>query len=405
MGKVSAPFFCSTLLLVIIIILFDFFAKLIFGIGLSNTVDQIIQLSKVQIYYSRIVVVVIFVLSLIIWLNWRSSKLATKNQLILWAPLFTLLLLNIRITSESFSEVLRTANFSITILSCILLAATPGISKLFFKQIYLCVFLSSLIGVVLFAIGSKFSYFTDGYGFMYTGVFAHKDKASLSAALGLILGVHYYLQERKRFHFFVIILQVIALILASTLSSVFAALIGVIAIIFPRPAFIFISVNSMLLPFYHTTYSSFALILGKNSTFTGRTTLWDFTIFEGIKKPIFGHGFQHLSQTDEWSKMLEQKFKSDAFFIPHAHNLWVELFYKFGIVGIVVHIMMLVILPLYIIKYKNLTHTSAIAFSIMTAMMAKSALTLPFLTSDVSSYIWVFSISVLAVDQLSMKRV
>lgn len=65
----------------------------------------------------------------------------------------------------------------------------------------------------------------------------------------------------------------------------------------------------------------------KNTTFTGRTYIWNETIKEILKKPILGHGHQNVEQRVALVK--------EAYAATNAHDFILEFLYSGGIVGLI----------------------------------------------------------------------
>ncbi len=392
--------FNQFLSLVFVLLVSDVYFKLVFDTGLSSGSTGLITTSTAEAIYSRIVVGCLFGVAFLIW--WRNGS-RSRGVLRLaryWLPLFALLWLNLPILSGDFPVLLRTLNFMVAIATTVFLAASQGMVGVVVRQYYWTAFLASLTGLFLYAANSPFSYFTDGYGYMFTGVFPHKDKASVTALFGTLLALYYLKKGVTTLGLFVLAVQLVTLWLSATLSSAFALLIGILAFAWPRLTLLGTSILAITLPITHSWFSWIAVSLGKDPTFTGRTLLWDYTIERAIQKPLFGAGFDHISSTYGWSQMLLRDFQSDRFFIPHSHNLWVEVFYKFGIVGLLVVAWTLILYPLVIATSKRGDQITVLAFAFLSALTAKSALTVPFLNTDVTAYYWAFFINVIVIAAL-----
>ena len=73
---------------------------------------------------------------------------------------------------------------------------------------------------------------------------------------------------------------------------------------------------------------TFAALLNRNITFSGRIYLWDEAISYILRKPIWGYGF-------EGESVLRQRFFIGAFYtIDSCHNFYLDLAYRSGIIGL-----------------------------------------------------------------------
>lgn len=78
----------------------------------------------------------------------------------------------------------------------------------------------------------------------------------------------------------------------------------------------------------------FLNIFGKDSTFSNRTNLWDITLKEIARRPIFGNGWQFLEQ-----RHLMYNSKT----IITAHNQYLEYLYLGGVVCITLYFLLIII--------------------------------------------------------------
>jgi exopolysaccharide production protein ExoQ len=81
--------------------------------------------------------------------------------------------------------------------------------------------------------------------------------------------------------------------------------------------------------FENSLSSLFFSLAGRNSTFTGRTPLWQTLIEIGSKKPILGTGFGNF-----WVVNLKVIWSKFAFHPVQGHNGYLDVFLDLGIVGL-----------------------------------------------------------------------
>lgn len=367
--------------------------KLLLGTGQNFAAGQIILQSNADIYFARISSFAILLLSFTLAAATGISHAALKKIALFWLPFVLYLWIKIPIFRGEGEILLRTLNFLAVIASMSILASNRRNAMLFLDYIYFLMALANLIGLTLYMAKVPFSYFSDGYGLMFTGVFPQKDILSTTAALGACLAIPRILMQRNFIHLAILTLQITTLFFASTLSSLGAFGFGVLAIFAPVFAIGLAGSIALFLPLIHPLFAPITILLGKDPSLTGRTRLWEFTLDDALKSPIFGNGFRHISATADWMQMIQSEFRSDSFFIPHSHNLWVEGFDKFGVVGLLLLAVALIIWPMFLTRPPNGQPFERICFALLPFWLFKSALTVPFLNSDTTAYFWIFCLS------------
>lgn len=377
------------------------FDKYLFKTGLTYQSEKAITQSSAEMLYSRIAGLLVLVGAVYLASNARLKKSALKPAMILWFPLVLYLWLELPIISGDLSVLLRTANFFVVIFSAALLASNKSIAVSFVRAIYYGTAVANTVGLTLFFLGNPFSYFTDGYGIMFTGLYPQKDLLSTTAALGALISIFKIQKRIRTTDLLILTVQITTLITASTLSSILALACGFLALFASRAMIFMTGLSALLLPLTHSTLGNLALYLGKDPTFTGRTFLWDYAMSHGMETPILGHGFKHVSTDLGWIEMLRSEFPNDSFFIPHSHNLWVEAFDKFGLLGLGILVGTLIIFPLISAKRYSPHTLHHLCLITMPFWLAKSALTMPFLNSSAPAYLWAFSLSYVAISSRS----
>ena len=367
--------------------------KLILGTGQNFSAGQMMVQSTADIYFARVSSFSILLLSILLAGVTGISQAALKSISIFWLPLIGYLWLRVPIFDGDGAVLLRTLNFYAVLASMSILASNRKNAELFLLNLYYLIAFVNLIGLTLFIAKVEFSYFSDGYGIMFTGLFPQKDLLSTTAALGACLALFRLLTRYKFIDIGIFILQITTLFLSSTLSSLGAFIFGALAIFAPVFAIGFAGSVALCLPVMHSVFAPVAILFGKDPSFTGRTRLWDFTLQEAQQAPLFGHGFRHISATAEWMQMVQSEFRSDSFFIPHAHNLWVEGYDKFGIFGIILLALALIVSPMLFKRPQNGEPLDQICYALLPFWLFKSALTVPFLNSDTTAYLWAFCLS------------
>ena len=386
----QASGFIRLLILCVAILILTCLNKFILGTGQNFTDGQIMVQTSKEILFARLSSFIILCLSIVLTAVTGVSNTALKRISLFWLPLIGYLWLRIPILEGDISILFRTLNFCAVITSMSLLACNRRNAALFWTTLYYLMALTNFIGLALYFAKSPFAYFSDGYGIMFTGVFPQKDLLSTTAGLGILFALQRILTKRTLIDIGIFVLQGITLLLASTLSSLGAVIIGAFALFYPLLAIGLGGGLAVLIPLTYSIATPIFKIIGKDETLTGRTKLWQFTLQKAQDSPFFGHGFRHISATHEWMQMLHSEFRNDSFFIPHAHNLWVESFEKFGILGALILIFTLIISPMLNNRNQVCFFLDRFCLALLSFWLFKSALTVPFLNSDTTAYLWAF---------------
>ena len=152
-----------------------------------------------------------------------------------------------------------------------------------------------------------------------------------------------------------------------------------------------LAVFSSLLSSYYTVYTTAG---NSPETLTGRLEIWAYILNEAIQQPWFGHGFHSV-----W-KVIPPFGDFEA---RHAHNEWLQQFYAYGVVGVVLLIGLYGSLWLYLRRL--LKHDPMRVFfigMILLVLVRGLADTEPF---DVSLPLWTITlIAKLAGQQLELTK-
>lgn len=88
------------------------------------------------------------------------------------------------------------------------------------------------------------------------------------------------------------------------------------------------------------SYTDMSVVIGGDSTFTGRTDLWDFALAAIAERPLTGYGYQSF-----WGvEGAPQASLPDGFLrrTPHAHNGYLDLALQGGLIGLALFGLLLV---------------------------------------------------------------
>lgn len=223
--------------------------------------------------------------------------------------------------------------------------------------------LSLGVTIVLIASIASKRYGVDPFSGYYSlvGLFGSKNQVGLFAEIGIFIAtlIFFYPQKRLSRLFYAVIpfaVACVALFLSKSASSVMSLMI-VFAMIFamylitrlPRNYrgfacaitlvwFVGLFTAGAMLDWQQAIFSSF----GKDSTLTGRTTLWAKGMQAAWHKPILGHGFYAFwVQGNPIAEQLWYQFDIGGRAGFHFHNMYIEAFVELGMVGVFLLVLLL----------------------------------------------------------------
>jgi exopolysaccharide production protein ExoQ len=173
------------------------------------------------------------------------------------------------------------------------------------------------------------------------GLFGHKNVLSVFSALAIIF---LWFEKNKNFYFWLFLcsfllfissgrtaqVALVAAFLFGIFYSNFISMRGVGKILIGAifVSFILLILSGLL--FIQNPIGEMLGLLGKDSSFTGRTDIWPVLLKMAMQKPILGYGFNSffVGVNSEW---LIKYLDWQAY---HAHNGILEVFLETGIVGV-----------------------------------------------------------------------
>jgi O-antigen ligase len=372
-------------ILLVAILISNAYLKLLGG-GQSLDEGGLQTQSALAAMLSRASVVIVLILAFYIVIQNRALTRRVYGSLLYWAPLVLIYFISMPFDQGSLlGVVFRIANNLIVLFSCILLVQSPVIFSALLDRLNLVATVTSALGLALYFSGSPFAYFTDGYNEMFTGLFGHKAQVSVVASYGIIYSL-YMLSRRFSYRYIaILLLQLVTLITASTLSNFLGLALALMAFVWFRPAILSAGLIGILIPVLAGLFAPFFLSIGKDPTLTGRTILWAYAVREAMQDPILGHGFVKLTANSDFQILISRLFKTDNFEIPHSHNLWIETFFKFGVMGWAAVAFQLVVGPL--LKPADKHNISWLAGGLLAYILAKGALVVPFYDTGLLGYL------------------
>ena len=241
---------------------------------------------------------------------------------------------------------IRFAQQVMVVTSVVLPALMAGRATDLMRGLFLCFAIAALLNL-FFVIGRPpidFKFATWGY----PGYFSGKNYLGQFAAVALLLSLYEALNRGPRRVFGVIVaaISIVLLILSNSKTSMGLALLAPLlaaATLFIRratrisPAILLFSIP--LCYFVFATITGFTVnrlsyMLYGNSTFTGRTIIWDFAHLQIAKSPLVGWGYQSfwLVGPDGPGALNAPGWVKD---MPNAHNGYLDTMLEMGYVGLI----------------------------------------------------------------------
>ncbi|MEV7756305.1 O-antigen ligase family protein [Microbacterium sp. NPDC089180] len=113
------------------------------------------------------------------------------------------------------------------------------------------------------------------------------------------------------------------------------------------------------------TWSDVLGLLSRDTTLTGRTTLWDWGLRTWAERPIFGWGYGAYFETPEAAAVAYSIPEFRSWDVPHFHQTYIQTAVDFGVVGLVA--LVVVIFKVLLRSYK---HGAALGSSVAAGTFA-----------------------------------
>jgi O-antigen ligase len=220
--------------------------------------------------------------------------------------------------------------------------------RLFTRGFAIAIVLSLLVMVLVPKLGH--SNLGGGYENAWRGAFIHKNWLGAAMSLGLLMtGYSYLIRANSRMlsgvSFFGCLMLLVLSMSASAMVSTLVASVAVVlgAAIQNRSSPVLRTLAMMaiglgiavliLLPIIFTIVdlSHLLTVIGRSSTLTGRTEVWQAMLGAIREKPLVGYGYgfwdqASMTRSNIW---LEVGWKP-----PHAHNTWLDAALQLGLIGV-----------------------------------------------------------------------
>jgi exopolysaccharide production protein ExoQ len=317
---------------------FGFIDRLVYGTWDNKPGDKITQSLNLLLILA----------SLVLFARGYYSKRTIGVGGALALALIAFLFLSAGWSSDSAATVRQAVLYLFVVLGSIGIAGTLDSDEYMDLLTRIC-FLSAVASLVLLAVSP------DNAGspsFDFQGIFPHKNVLGQVMATGALASLHIIRADRRRrvrniFMLFVFIgmawasasttacLAIFAFCCADRIIALFRGggakvLIGIFLVLVLLPIVVVVAIDPS--PIFE--------IVGKDSTLTGRTDIWNYVINDISLKPLLGWGYfgfwspynpaaVEISETVRWT-------------VPQAHNGLLEMLLNVGVVGTAIFIFLFI---------------------------------------------------------------
>ncbi len=179
----------------------------------------------------------------------------------------------------------------------------------------------------------------------WRGIYVHKNDLGRVAVLAVVVFLLLAKSEpRRRYVWWSVLILAIGLLIGSRSAT---ALVVLITLLFFVPVIkvlrfrydlavpllsVFVMAAGALTWFISTNVETFLGILGRDTTLTGRTILWEAVIYIASQRPWLGYGYGAFWLG--WDGPSALVWQSISFQPSHAHNSFLDLWLALGFIGV-----------------------------------------------------------------------
>nr|WP_283808684.1 O-antigen ligase family protein [Variibacter gotjawalensis] len=195
-----------------------------------------------------------------------------------------------------------------------------------------------------------------------------------------------------------ILVCIAGLMLSNSASAIVALVLAVVLISFAQaapawrtPLFSIVGAItlgiSLLLPY--VDIGSFAGLLGRTATLTGRTDFWEVAPSYILERPWFGYGYGGFFDRDPYSRVWDLWSRAEYFFTPNFHNSALDVTLLLGCVGLAAYVAILAG-ALSVFRNRTLGRTADILACILILLTASSATDFQFMRHNCLATVLMF---------------
>jgi exopolysaccharide production protein ExoQ len=218
------------------------------------------------------------------------------------------------------------------------------------------------VGTALSVAAYPFPSISIGVDGDFRGVYVQKNVLGFSAAMCVIIYFHEMIFERKSFSAVAFIFtSVTAMLLSNSVTALIISAAGtslLIAIRYAQPSngILSRSVLSVILLVVvgiglmaHYAQDSLLQMLGRDTTLTGRTELWEVGEYFISNRPVLGYGYQALSDPSNW--LTDYMLTNVGSYALQFHNSLINIQFQLGYPGIALNVLSFALIFVIALKH------------------------------------------------------
>lgn len=179
----------------------------------------------------------------------------------------------------------------------------------------------------------------------WQGIFTHKNVLGQFCAIACIVYLVSYAEKRRATDLILTITTFFVLYQTHSSTALLAVLASMVVLFFFTMRRIHallilvmtVGLGAIAVIDFDTTWKTALTVLGKSETLTGRTTVWTLAFDAISTHPILGFGFGAF-----WTSYEAERLRGLAdWYVPHAHNGFLEVLLQIGVSGLVLFFIVL----------------------------------------------------------------
>lgn len=235
----------------------------------------------------------------------------------------------------------------VQVIAILFIAKDMSIEEFFEGTAYICI-IATAISLVFILVIPAYGTMNVIHPGAWQGVFVHKNVLGRFAVFSFITLLVYFSWKRNGISFIGLLLSIILTIGSTSATAIIGLVLGGMLYVLLRlrsKLLVLIVAVSILIAgtaFWVSISDDVASYFDKSATLSGRTTLWDLSVSSINERPLSGFGMGAF-----WSSIQAELIRDETnWFVPHAHNGFLEIGLQLGYPGMAMFIALL-LLALY----------------------------------------------------------
>lgn len=201
---------------------------------------------------------------------------------------------------------------------------------------YVCVILFPEVGLM-----------SESFVGLWKGIYTHKNLLSVSSCLFCLISIFLFFYNKKKIYAFVAFLQILLIYFSGSSTGIIVLTITFFITIFfivltkIKNVYLMLSISCILILIFSVfiTFSvvlidEIALTFGKDTTFSGRTIIWDAVILLIHNNFFFGYGYGAFWKEGSYTFNFVNQYVPWTDLHHQAHNGFLDVITNIGIVGL-----------------------------------------------------------------------